>query len=275
MVSRLETYDLATGTRRVVLETERLIEAPNWGPDCLADGAFLLVTAEGRLWRVPLDRPELVPFETDFADRCNNDHGFSPDGKWLALSCHRGRGSEVFVVDAGGGVPRLLLPDAPSWFHGWFPDGARIVYAAARGGRTVDIYSAAADGSDERRLTFGEGHSDGPDVSADGAWVYYNSDRGGHAQIWRVRPDGTGHEQVFEDGRVNWFPHPSPDGRSVLYLSYPPGTEGHPRDLPVSLWLMDPDGGNRREVVALTGGQGTMNVPNWRRDGGAFAFVSY
>ena len=275
MVSRLETYDLATGTRRVVLETERLIEAPNWGPDCLADGAFLLVTAEGRLWRVPLDRPELVPFETDFADRCNNDHGFSPDGKWLALSCHRGRGSEVFVVDAGGGVPRLLLPDAPSWFHGWFPDGARIVYAAARGGRTVDIYSAAADGSDERRLTFGEGHSDGPDVSADGAWVYYNSDRGGHAQIWRVRPDGTGHEQVFEDGRVNWFPHPSPDGRSVLYLSYPPGTEGHPRDLPVSLWLMDPDGGDWREVVTLTGGQGTMNVPNWRKDGGAFAFVSY
>ena len=61
----------------------------------------------------------------------------------------------------------------------------------------------------------------------------------------------------------------------MLYLSYPPGTEGHPRDLPVSLWLMDTDGGNRREVVSLTGGQGTMNVPNWRADGGAFAFVSY
>jgi Tol biopolymer transport system component len=275
MVSRLEIYDLASGARRVVLETERLIEAPNWGPDCLAGGAYLLVNAEGRLWRVPLGGPELLSFETGFADHCNNDHGFSPDGQWLALSCHRGRGSELFVVAAGGGVPRLLVPDAPSWFHGWFPDGSRIVYAAARGGRTVDIYSAAADGTDERRLTFGEGHSDGPDVSADGAWVYYNSDRSGHAQIWRVRPDGTGHEQVFEDARANWFPHPSPDGRHVLYLSYPPGTEAHPRDLPVSLWLMDPDGGNRREVVSLTGGQGTMNVPNWRADGGAFAFVSY
>jgi hypothetical protein len=113
----------------------------------LAGGAYLLVNAEGRLWRVPLGGPELLPFETGFADRCNNDHGFSPDGQWLALSCHRGRGSELFVVAAGGGVPRLLVPDAPSWFHGWFPDGSRIVYAAARRGRTVDIYSAAADGS--------------------------------------------------------------------------------------------------------------------------------
>ncbi len=155
------------------------------------------------------------------------------------------------------------------------PDGRRIVYAAAREGRVVDVWSCPAGGGDETRLTFGEGHSDGPDYAADGAWVWYNCDRTGHAQIWRVRPDGTGHEQVFEDGLVNWFPHPSPDGRHLLYLAYPEGTEGHPRDKDVALVLADADGGKRRVVAEIFGGQGTMNVPNWAPDGSAFAYMRY
>jgi Tol biopolymer transport system component len=80
---------------------------------------------------------------------------------------------------------------------------------------------------------------------------------------------------VFGDARVNWFPHPSPDGRHLLYLAYPERTEGHPRDLDVALVLADADGGNRRVAVELFGGQGTMNVPNWAPDGHAFAYMRY
>ncbi|MCX8509777.1 MAG: hypothetical protein ORN49_13035, partial [Rhodobacteraceae bacterium] len=244
----------------------------NWGPD----GRFLLVNAEGRLWRVPLERPALDPFDTGFANRCNNDHGFSPDGRWLALSHHTGRGAEIFRMPAEGGVPMAVTHAAPSWFHGWSPDGARITYAAARGGsRRVDIYTAAADGSDERRLTFGSGHADGPDYGADGQWIYYNSDQSGPAQIWRVRPDGSGHQKLFADERVNWFPHPSPDGEWVVYLSYPPGTKGHPADLPVQVCRMRPDGSDRVILAEITGGQGTMNVPSWSPDGKGFAFIAY
>jgi Tol biopolymer transport system component len=207
--------------------------------------------------------------------RCNNDHGFSPDGTRIILSSHTQRGSEIFVMPLTGGVPAPVTRNAPSWWHGWSPDGARIVYAAARGGRVVDIWSCPASGGEEQRLTFGEGHSDGPDYAPDGAWIYYNCDRTGHAQIWRVRPDGTGHEQLFADSFVNWFPHPSPDGRHVLYLAYPPGTEGHPRDRDVALVLMEPDGGNRRTLAAFNGGQGSINVPCWSPDGSAFAFMRY
>ncbi len=270
MRSILSVYDLALRESRVVLVTDRLIEAPNWHPE-----GWLLVNGEGRLWRVPLDAPALLPLETGHAVRCNNDHGFSPDGTRIYLSSHTGRGAEIFSMPVAGGEPVAVTEHAPSWWHGVTPDGARIVYAAARGDRVVDIYSCAAKGGAEVRLTFGEGHADGPDVSADGAWVWYNCDRTGHAQIWRVRPDGTGHEQVFADGWVNWFPHPSPCGGHVLYLAYPAGTTGHPRDLAVELRLMDPDGGNRRTVAAFNGGQGTINVPCWAPDGSAFAYVRY
>lgn len=261
----------ATGRAHTVLKTDRLIEAPNWDPR----GGSLLVNGGGRLFRVPLDAPALHPVDTGFADRCNNDHGFSPDGSQIVLTHHRGDGAEMFLMPAGGGTPRLVSFAAPSWWHGWSPDGKTLAYAAARGGRVVDIYTMPAAGGPETRLTGGEGHSDGPDFSADGRRIYYNCDRDGHAQIWVMEADGAKQRKLFSDDCVNWFPHPSPDGRHLVYLAYPPGTLGHPRDLPVALVLCDIDGGNRRRILELTGGQGSMNVPNWAPDGSAFAFVRY
>lgn len=270
MRSFLEIHEVATGWTRLVLATEQLIEAPNWHPD-----GWLLVNCDRRLFRVQIEKPDLIPLDSGTAIRCNNDHGFSPDGRQIYLSSHTDRGSEIYRMPVAGGAPVPVTDKAPSWWHGISRDGNWITYAAARQNRIVDICLCPAEGGEERRLTFGEGHSDGPDFSADGKWVWYNCDRTGHAQIWRVRPDGTGHEQVFVDDCVNWFPHPSPDGKHVLYLAYPPGTEGHPRDLPVALTLMDPDGGSRRVVARFNGGQGTINTPCWAPDGSAFAYMRY
>ena len=272
MRSSLEIWDMASGTAHVVLQSDEVIEAPNWHPD----GKRLLVNGGGKLFWVPLDKPALVPVNTGFADHCNNDHGISPDGKTIVLSHHRGRGSEMFLVDAVGGEPRLISPNSPSWWHGWSPDGFRHAYVAARdASRVIDVYTIGVEGGEELRLTHGEGHCDGPDYSADGARLYYNCDRDGHAQIWVMAVDGSGQRKLFADDHVNWFPHPSPAGKHLIYLAYPPGTLGHPKDLPVSIWVMDPEGGNRRRLTAFNGGQGTMNVPNWAPDGSAFAYVRY
>ena len=272
MRSSLEIYDLATGASRVVLQSDVVIEAPNWAPD----GTHLLVNGGGRLFRVPLDAPRLVALDTGHAMRLNNDHGISPDGKWLAISSHRDRGSEIFVMPAAGGTLRLVSPDAPSWWHGWSPDGARLAYVAARGGsRAIDVYTIPVEGGEETRLTWGEGHCDGPDYSPDGSRIYYNCDRDGHAQIWVMAADGSGQRKLFADEFVNWFPHPSPCGRHLLYLAYPPGTTGHPADKAVALVLADPEGGNRRRVLEFNGGQGSINVPCWAPDGSAFAYMRY
>ena len=272
MRSSLEVWDVAADRARVVLQTDTHIEAPNWSPD----GSHLLVNGGGRLFRVPLAAPALDPVDTGFATRLNNDHGISPDGRWIVLSHHRDRGAEIFLMPAAGGEPRLISPDAPSWWHGWSPDGQRLAYVAARGGsRVIDVYTIGVEGGAETRLTWGEGHCDGPDYSPDGARIYYNCDRDGHAQIWVMATDGSGQRKLFADDHVNWFPHPSPCGRHLLYLAYPPGTLGHPADLPVALVLADPEGGNRRRLTAFNGGQGTINVPNWAPDGSAFAYVRY
>ncbi|MEO8244194.1 MAG: hypothetical protein ABI832_17965 [bacterium] len=270
MRSSLEVYDLASGTARALLQSDQVIEAPNWHPD-----GYLLVNSGGGLYRVPLDAPRLLPVDTGFARRCNNDHGFSRDGDHILFSSHRDRGAEIFRIPVTGGDPELLSPDAPSWFHGTAPDGRGMVYVAARGGtRVIDVFTKAWD-QPEVRLTKGEGQCDGPEYSADGTLIYYNCDRTGRAQIWVMQANGTRQRQLFADDQVNWFPHPSPDGRHILYLAYPTGTEGHPRDLPVALCLMSPDGSDRRRVLEFTGGQGSINVPCWSPDSRAFAFLRY
>ena len=270
MRSMIEVFTIATGQVRPVLAAEGRIEAPNWDPS----GDSLLVNGGGRLYRVPLDAPRLEPVDTGFATRCNNDHGISPDGSLIVVSHHTDRGSELFVLPATGGTPVAVTRNAPSYWHGWSPDGARLAYVAKRGGGHFDVYTIAVPGGEETRLTQGEGHCDGPDYAPDGR-IFYNCDRTGHAQIWVMDADGSNQRQVFADDHVNWFPHPSPDGQRLLYLAYPPGTTGHPQDLPVALVLCDMDGGNRRRVLEFTGGQGTINVPCWAPDGSAFAYVRY
>lgn len=272
MRSFLEIYDTQTGTITPVLSSADVIEAPNWSP-C---GTYLLINGGGRLYKVPLDAPSMIAVDTGAATKCNNDHGISPDGATIVLSCHHeGEGSRIYWVPSQGGDPVRVTPHAPSWWHGMSPDGKTLAYVAARGGsRVIDVYTKQR-GQDEVRLTFGEGHCDGPDYSPDGSRIYYNCDRAGHAQIWVMGADGSDQRQLFADSYVNWFPHPSPNGRHLLYLAYPAGTMGHPEDLPVALVLCDPDGGNRRRILEMNGGQGTINVPCWSPDGTKFAFMRY
>jgi Tol biopolymer transport system component len=128
-------------------------------------------------------------------------------------------------------------------------------------------------------MTEGVNTYDGPEFSPDGAWIYYNSEeaatRPGHAQIFRMTPDGGGREQLTFDERVNWFPHLTPDGGSFAYISYEPGTVTHPADLPVELRVLPAGGGEPRTVVRLFGGQGTLNTNSWAPDSRRFAFVAY
>lgn len=261
--SSLEIYDLATQSCRVVLRTGRLIEAPNWHPE-----GWFLVNGEGRLWRAGASG--LDPVATPQGLRLNNDHGFLPDGE-LVFSAHNGEGAGIYLLGAEGA--RQIVAQRPSWWHG--AHGRRICYAAARGDRVVRIALTDLETGSETVLTPGDAHHDGPDFSPCGGWIWFNSDATGHAQIWRMRADGSDAAPVFRDERVNWFAHPAPDGRHILYLAYRAGTTGHPRDQQVGLWLMTPDGGDRREVVSLFGGQGTINVPCWAPDGRAFAFMRY
>ncbi len=268
--SRLEVMTVATLEREVVYSAQAHFEAPNWS----RDGKTLLFNQEGRIQVLPLDTRKPVLLDTGTATRCNNDHGLSPDGKWLAVSHAPQQESLIYVLPASGGTPRQITPKGPSYWHGWSPDGKTLAYCAQRNGE-YDVYAIPVAGGEETRLTTAPGLDDGPDYAPDGR-IWFNSVRTGVMKIWRMDPDGRNQTQMTRNEEwADWFPHPSPDGKWVVFVSFDKSVEGHPPNKDVALRLMPAAGGEPRIVARLFGGQGTINVPSWSPDSSRFAFVSY
>lgn len=276
--SRLETMNVFDGRRKVIHEEPERFEAPNW----TRDGKHFIINKGGSLYKVPVQGGPLELINTGDVKRNNNDHGLSFDGKWLAISSHRdglpGGGSTIYIVPAGGGTPRQLTDKTPSYWHGWSPNGKEVVFTAQREGKAYDVYKMPVAGGAETRLTESkDGVSDGAEYSPDGKHIYYNSNVSGTMQIWRMKPDGSAKEQLTFDANNNWFPHISPDGKWIVYISFLPTIQvnDHPPYKRVTLCLMPVSGGAPRAIAHLYGGQGTINVPSWSPDSKSIAFVSY
>jgi Tol biopolymer transport system component len=94
-------------------------------------------------------------------------------------------------------------------------------------------------------------------------------------QIWRMKPDGSGQEQLTSDDAENWFPHISPNGLLMAYLTYEKGTGDHPENKDVMLKVMDLATKKVEILARLFGGQGTINVNSWSPNSQYLAFVSY
>lgn len=273
---RMETMNVFDGVRKVIYEKNSRFEAPNWMPD----GKKLLFNMDGTLHTIPVDGGEIININTGAAKQINNDHCISFDGKMVGISNNDGKGSNVFYLPIEGGEPVAVTKDAPSYLHGWAPNNKEVVYVAQRNGiKIYDIYRKAIKGGDEVKLTDNKKneHVDGCEYSPDGKFIYYNgSKNGGTMQIWRMKADGSENEQLTFDEYNSWFPHISPDGKWISFISFPPTIEfnGHPSYKRVMLRLMSTSGSAPRVIAYLYGGQGTFNVNSWAPDSKHIAFVS-
>ncbi|MCC8909332.1 biopolymer transporter Tol [Curtobacterium sp. GD1] len=293
--SRVHVYDVESRTSRLVFESSSvLVEAPNVLPD-----GTLVLNGNGDLWllRPPadgdavLDETALVRVPMPGVPEINNDHVLDPSGNSVVVSARDGDLYRV-PVPAGGAAATLTdvttaLPVVRKFYlHGIAPDGETL--AAIVGERTeegvwtTDVALVDPATGDPTFLTRDEHPDDG--VSFAGEMLVWNSERftPGTAQLVALWPGATDPVRITNDDRVNWFPHVSPDGAHLLYLSYEPGVQGHPADHRVELRLLPGSlvRGARIAVqpetlVTLEGGQGTVNVPPWSPDSRWFAYCDY
>jgi len=274
--SNLEIMDIESGSRKIVYTTPSSVRAPNW----TTDGKSLIYNCDGKLYNFDIVKGIPTIIDTKFAIKNNNDHALSFDGKWIGISnsseSKEGQ-SQVFLVPLNGGTPELITEKAPSYFHGFSPDGKTMLFTGGREEKNnFEIYSINIKTKEEKRLTNSPGLDDGSEFSPDGKYIYFNSVRSGKMQIWRILPDGSNPERMTLDEMNNWFPHISPNGKYMVYLAY--GNDVLPGDHPfykhVSIRLMNLETRETKILAHLYGGQGTINVPSWSPDSKKFAFVS-
>jgi Tol biopolymer transport system component len=273
-------FDVDTGSTTVAFETDGvLLEAPNWHPR----DAALILNGDGRLWRCGITDGELCEVELSAVPAINNDHVVHPDGVTIYLSADDGHLYRA-PID-GGAAERVTRPDSTDGFmhflHGISADGERLAFVGLRYADGVlhapRVFTMSTLGDGYRAVTPADVAADGPEYDASGEWIYLNTEQlDGHAQIARVREDGSEMQRLTHAATVDWFPHLSPDGAHAVYLAYPPGTAGHPADCWVELMLVRGDQWrDARSVARVFGGQGTINVNSWSPDGTRFAFVAY
>ncbi|MGN7190978.1 hypothetical protein [Curtobacterium sp. MCBA15_004] len=294
--SRVHVYDLASRTSRLVFASSSLlVEAPN-----VLDERTLVLNGDGDLWRLRLpddgtvlDETALVRVPMDGVDEINNDHVLDPAGGSVVVSARDG---ELYRVPLPDGGPTTRITDVAAahpvrrkfYLHGIAPDGsslAAIVGELSEDGVWTTDVALVDPATGEPTFLTRDGHpDDGCTVTPDGGTVLWNTERftPGTAQLAAVRLDGGDPVRITADDRVDWFPHLSPDGAHLLYLSYEPGVQGHPADHRVELRLLPGSlvRGARIAVVpetlvALDGGQGTVNVPPWSPDSTWFAYCDY
>ncbi|MEH6406087.1 MAG: DPP IV N-terminal domain-containing protein [Leeuwenhoekiella sp.] len=276
--SNMETMNVETGYRKVLFHSAHSIQAPNW----VNDDKELVYNSNGFMYRYTFDSGEVKQVNTGFATGNNNDHVFSFDQSILGISHHNpddNRNSSIYLMNPkGDSIPKKITKDGVgnSYLHGISPDNKRIIFTANRNDK-YDIYAIDLDDGKEIQLTDTKDLDDGSEYSPDGKYIYFNSNRTGTMQLWRMKADGSNPERLTTDENYkDWFPHISPDGKWIVFISFPPDIpfSDHPFYKECLLRLMPVDGGEPKVIGYIYGGQGTINVPSWSKDSKHIAFVT-
>ncbi|MGH7539067.1 MAG: TolB family protein, partial [Gemmatimonadales bacterium] len=206
------------------------------------------------------------------AEQLNTGPQWAPDGRHLYWVSGRGGGRDVYRVRVRrggkpGGDPVRITTGAFAHTLTLSADGSRLAYASVR--TQSNIWSmpvpASAPASGEwgrgaRPVTSESQTVEGVDVSPDGAWLVFDSDRNGNSDIYKVPVRGGEPIQLTTDTAGDYSPAWSPDGRRIAFHSLRNGT----RDV----FTMEANGSGQVERVS---GPAQELDPDWSPDGKALA----
>ncbi len=239
---------------------------------------------------------------TDDGD--NGEAYWSWDGTRLIWQSNRGGQAcdKIWAMNADGSGKRMVSPDHGAHTCSFFlPGDRRIVFSSTshlpgacppkpevKGHRYVwnlypyDIFAADADGSNLVRLTDNPKYDAEPVPRADGR-IVFGSQREGDFDLYAMDADGGNVTRLTDRVGYDGGPWWSPDGTKIAWRAwYPETTEekalwadcmanDYIVAVPLDLWVMDADGGNKRR---LTHNGATNWAPSWHPDGKRLIFSS-
>jgi Tol biopolymer transport system component len=129
-----------------------------------------------------------------------NDYqpAWSPDGQTIAFVSERDGTPFIYLMDVNGANQhRLTNGDKPELEPAWSPDGTKIAFISSQGMLLSNIFIVNSDGTKLHPLTKEvAGYNENPVWSPDGTMLAFWSDRTGNHEIFIIKPDGTGLENL-------------------------------------------------------------------------------
>lgn len=143
---------------------------------------------------------------------------FSPSGNEAAMSAATKGSSDIFLIDLNSKKTKQLTHGPYINTSPYFsPDGEKIAFVSDRTGiNHTQLYIMNKDGSDQQRISFGEGRYFEPAWSPRGDFIAFTKLYKGTFYIGVMRPDGSG-ERMLTQGYLVESPAWSPNGRVIMY----------------------------------------------------------
>jgi TolB protein len=163
-----------------------------------------------------------------------------------------------------GGVGSSAMP-------AWTPAGDRIVFHSRRKSdkehdlATRNVWSVAADGAAEQRITKGNKDEYHASLSPDGKRLLFVSEVNGSRDVWIADADGQNAVPLTDDPGTEDQPAWASDSRRIVYAAFP--KEGGSFDL----WAVNADGSNRRRLTTTPANE---IFPAWHPNGEDIAYVT-
>ena len=234
-----------------------------WGPP-----TFSIASSAVCVVRIAERRPACITDST----YANSSPIWLPDGRSVLFVSNAGGEHDVWEqrVEHDGRLPAApvrLTTGLGVAGLALSRDGSRGVYAVRRLRSRIwmiDMRSANESSAPRARVITAEAQGiEGLDLSPDGEWLVYDSDRGGNSDIWRMPASGGQAERLTRDPAPDFQPRWSPDGSEIAYYSLRSGQ----RDVR----LMSATGARDE---AVTTGVMQEGYPDWAPDGRALAFMT-
>ncbi|HEX3275713.1 MAG TPA: protein kinase, partial [Gemmatimonadales bacterium] len=254
----------------------------SWSPDgshlaCSSGNAISLTVgplfgnaSPSRIVTVAVADGRVVPVSD--SGSVNQSAVWSPDGRWLYYVSTRYGPRDVFAQAIAGGAPHgpalRLTTGLNAHTISLSADGRRLAWA------TLAVESNAwsipipahppVSTAGATQLTHGSQFVEAVTLSADGRWLYYDSDLSGNSDLYRMAVPGGTPERLTTDPADDFFPSSSPDGREVAFHSW----RGGSRDI----WVMPLDGG---PVQRVTSSPAQEAIASWAPDGNRLAYCIF
>jgi Tol biopolymer transport system component len=217
--------------------------------------AYAQVRHINNIWRLELAseaKPAGPATKFISSSRGDGSSRISPDGRYIAFQSWRSGDPEVWMCDRDGSNPVQL-----TFFGGpqigtpsWSPDSRRIVFDL-RASSNAELYTVNVDGGPPKRFPTGTANASNPFWSADGHWIYFNTE--GSEAIWKAPVEGGAAVRLTEDkGRLS--PQESADGTRVFFYK---DQGGHGE-----AWSASVNGGDERSVPGMPADAGWVPARN-------------